>query len=542
MMWLINARSYRLEDFSARPKPAYGILSHTWSQHESSFQQFIGCLPRSIQDQKVIQTCRLAIEHGLDYVWIDTCCIDRKSSAELNEAINSMFRWYQDAVICFVYLEDVGREDEIAHGIRKCRWLTRGWTLQELIAPKNIEFYDNQWQLRGNKQDLRRTLAFRAGIPQSVLSGELKLDRYSLSSRMSWASKRQTSRVEDMAYSLLGIFDIHMPVLYGEGMRSFQRLQEKILEIHPDLSILAWDGKDDQQPLCNLLASSPTAFSKSQNDSRSNASDLVQINVTARRLTIDVEDRSVFLMQRNVQAAKDGPRIVLCFMVADTRAEIPLRQISSNLLVRDSHHTCTQNQRSWRHSHARLFTTNSRITLLLSPRPETKELALNRYMFACHLPSDWLEGYEMTHIWPLWSWDDENELVTTARHDSKLTVIVMQSKSEADLMVLMYRDHIIAEPNILLIQSSDILKSKLYLDISEALQSGDVLPWHDWQMRLQPLRSLEFSNTAKAFHIDDLRVQLDTVEVIKSIKSETYQVKHMSNGVEVFKPRLKLVE
>jgi heterokaryon incompatibility protein (HET) len=175
---------------------------------------------------------------GLQYFWIDTCCIDKSSSTELQEAINSMFRWYRDAAKCYVYLVDVSRPAFDADvnssqlpwelSFRKSRWFTRGWTLQELVAPASVEFFSKEGEQLGNKRSLERHIHEVTEIPVKALRGS-SLSDFSVPERMSWAEKRETTRKEDKAYSLLGIFDVYMPLIYGEGRENaFQRLQEKI--------------------------------------------------------------------------------------------------------------------------------------------------------------------------------------------------------------------------------------------------------------------------------------------------------------------------
>lgn len=163
------------------------------------------------------------------------CCIDKTSTAELSEAINSMFRWYRKAEICYAYLADVKGTTDLAQS----RWFTRGWTLQELCAPAVIIFYSSNWQYIGSKFELRERLQHITGIEEEVLTTG-QIYTVSVARRMSWAANRQTTRVEDLAYCLMGIFDVNMPLLYGEGKRSFIRLQEEIMKVSDDHSLFAW--------------------------------------------------------------------------------------------------------------------------------------------------------------------------------------------------------------------------------------------------------------------------------------------------------------
>jgi hypothetical protein len=167
---------------------------------------------------------------------VDTCCIDKANAIELAEAINSMFRWYRDATKCYVYLSDVSKlpsnsansNEPWESAVRKSKWFTRGWTLQELIAPTSVEFFSKEKELLGNKTSLERQICEVTGVPSKALRGG-SLSDFSVSERMTWAATRETTRKEDMAYSLLGIFDVNMSLIYGEGKeKAFKRLREEI--------------------------------------------------------------------------------------------------------------------------------------------------------------------------------------------------------------------------------------------------------------------------------------------------------------------------
>jgi hypothetical protein len=259
-MRLINVETMQLEDFTMRRLPQYAILSHTWTEEEVSFQEFSNQTTDIVKKEgfiKIMRTCGLAAENHVKYVWVDTCCIDKTSSAELTEAINSMFQWYKEAEYCFAYLSDFSWEEEeeedgyhvrdmsnimwdACEAMRCCKWFTRGWTLQELLAPKVLAFYDSNWTYRGTRQFFSAAINKLTHIDEEVLNGQKELDEVSITERMNWASKRETTRLEDMAYCLLGIFDINMPLLYGEGNKAFIRLQEEIIRSSVDLSIFGW--------------------------------------------------------------------------------------------------------------------------------------------------------------------------------------------------------------------------------------------------------------------------------------------------------------
>ncbi|KAI1796879.1 HET-domain-containing protein [Ganoderma leucocontextum] len=195
---------------------------------------------------KVREACFVAHKYGHRLIWIDSCCIDKTSSTELSEAINSMFTWYASATVCYAFLSDVKsprfHNERLVKRSRigESKWFTRGWTLQELIAPRTVIFLSRDWQFLGTKSSLSDVIEAATGISREILVQQLPLDQVSVATRMSWASKRRTTRVEDEAYSLMGIFDINMPTLYGEGRRAFIRLQEEILKRIPDQSVFAW--------------------------------------------------------------------------------------------------------------------------------------------------------------------------------------------------------------------------------------------------------------------------------------------------------------
>jgi hypothetical protein len=211
--------------------PPYAILSHTWGEddEEVTFQDLTQGVGKSKAGYGKIRFCgKQAARDGLQYVWIDTCCIDKSNSTELAEALNSMFRWYCDAVQCYVYLSDVSYGSGWKSAFRKSRWFTRGWTLQELLAPRSVEFFSGEGKLLGSKASLGQQVREITGIPIDALQGK-SLSSFSVPARLSWAEKRETKRQEDKVYSLMGIFGIHMLPIYGEGEdEAFERLKSKI--------------------------------------------------------------------------------------------------------------------------------------------------------------------------------------------------------------------------------------------------------------------------------------------------------------------------
>ncbi|CZR69502.1 related to beta transducin-like protein [Phialocephala subalpina] len=290
-MWLINTTSLALVFIEDPEICIYAILSHTWGDGEVSFQDMAD-IERARKKQgfwKIERTCQLALDRNIEYAWVDTCCIDKSSSAELTEAINSMFRWYKQSHICFVLLSDLLSCDSWRVGacIRQCRWFTRGWTLQELIAPEEIEFYDRGWNLIGTNDSLQGPLSEITGIDAEILNNSDMLQTVPVARRMSWASSRQTTRVEDLAYCLFGIFDVNLPLIYGEGQKAFIRLQEAIARENNDLSLFAWTcPNEDMLPLHRqrrfrgILAESPAEFSECRGLQRISDPGVVPAEVT----------------------------------------------------------------------------------------------------------------------------------------------------------------------------------------------------------------------------------------------------------------------
>jgi hypothetical protein len=277
-MRLLNADTLKLEDFFYGDVPPYAILSHTWGsdREEVSYRDVLdGRLDSAAtRPPKLTGCCKQAKKDRYQYIWIDTCCIDKTNSVELQEAINSMFRWYRNAAICYAYLSDVPPGDLLSgakSAFSTSRWFTRGWTLQELLAPLNLRFYNADWACIGSKGELGDLVETVTGIPTSFLLGITELQHASVAQRMSWAAKRVTKRQEDLAYCLLGIFGVSMPMIYGEGDKAFRRLQEQIMKDVGDDSILAWGLNLDAEVPNNApgaalgaaLAPAPASFANS---------------------------------------------------------------------------------------------------------------------------------------------------------------------------------------------------------------------------------------------------------------------------------------
>lgn len=268
--------------------PKYAILSHRWVGEEITFRDFqstrfdnvpllnpvpfvagedAGDIKGNLSSiYKIAGACkqvRTLEDQGIKNLWIDTVCVNQGDSQEVSRSINSMFRWYQDAEVCLVYLFDVTwRADKASRRqFIDSEWFLRGWTLQELIAPKNVQFYDRNWAYIGTKDDLALEIAEASGIAPSYLSGSFR--DASLAQRMSWLANRTTKHLEDRAYCVLGIFDIYLDTRYGSGEAEFVRLQAEICNkwdsTKPfDDSLFAW--KTDRIQWSGLLAPAPGCF------------------------------------------------------------------------------------------------------------------------------------------------------------------------------------------------------------------------------------------------------------------------------------------
>ncbi|OAK97067.1 HET domain-containing protein [Phaeosphaeriaceae sp. SRC1lsM3a] len=262
--------------------PRYAILSHTWGndEEEVTFQDLLNGTGENKAGYSKIRSCgEQAGRDGLEYFWVDTCCIDKTNSVELSEAINSMFRWYKDADICYAYLADVDEWQDIDGS----RWFKRGWTLQELLAPKSMFFYNCNWEGIDTRGNMSPTIFRITGIPARVISLNFS-GKYSFAQVISWAAGRETTREEDMAYCLLGLLEVNMSLIYGEGSRAFERLQEAFMKTSTDHSLFSWVGPG---PNRGPLARSPEEFRKSK-DFLIGSSPSSEFSMTNRGLRIDL--------------------------------------------------------------------------------------------------------------------------------------------------------------------------------------------------------------------------------------------------------------
>ena len=328
-MRLLHTKNLEFQEFYDMQIPKYAILSHRWIGNEVSYAEFHDRKARKRPEfSKVLNFCSLAKRHEIEWVgdcrsslphapspwitclvlrimhheslnslhsslrmttltecheqvWIDTCCIDKKSSAELTEAINSMYQWYERAKICYAYLADVRMVEDEHENWEKSRaefhrsaWFTRGWTLQELLAPAQVLFYDRNWAVIGAKlggyinpkapADGTRKLNEDISSVTEIKEDDLREPQYACVARkFSWLSRRETTRVEDMAYCMLGLCNVNMPLLYGEGEKAFLRLQMEIIKSSDDESIFAWFNDSTFGYGPPILASHPRYFARS---------------------------------------------------------------------------------------------------------------------------------------------------------------------------------------------------------------------------------------------------------------------------------------
>lgn len=247
LLQLMDDGNIEFTEYVGKDAPPYAILSHRWGDagDEVSYADVVEGCHRSKVGYANIRSCgKQAKKDGLTHFWVDTCCINKESSAELSEAINSMYAWYQNADICYAYLSDVRDSEEYGDSA----WFERGWTLQELLAPADVLFFNTAWIPIGFKTSLSLSISQRTGIRESVLLDGSAMNEYSVAERMSRAANRQTSRVEDEAYCLLGLFDVSMPLIYGEGRQAFLRLQEELLRRSDDVSVFAYFSNPPSAP------------------------------------------------------------------------------------------------------------------------------------------------------------------------------------------------------------------------------------------------------------------------------------------------------
>ncbi|KAL4069896.1 hypothetical protein V8B97DRAFT_2049062 [Scleroderma yunnanense] len=249
----VQQSSVTVFEFHPNETTAYTILSHWWNEQEVNYDEMVELVKTEENDEirqrfgykVILGSCEQAKRDGCKWLWVDICCIDKCSSADLSEVINSTYRWYEKSRVCYAYLHDV-RGSSLPVDCWGDRVTTMdGWVrtrclvslTHKMIAPNNVQFFNNDWQPIGNKRTFSYILSRITRVPQHIL-------RYGLSSNspcvvqiMLWAANRTTTRVEDGAYSLLGLLDVNMPALYGEGKKAFHPLQLDIIRTSNDQSI-----------------------------------------------------------------------------------------------------------------------------------------------------------------------------------------------------------------------------------------------------------------------------------------------------------------
>ncbi|CAO2648147.1 Nn.00g090690.m01.CDS01 [Neocucurbitaria sp. VM-36] len=440
-MRLLDARTLELKSIVG-DAPPYAILSHCWDEEEVLFSDLADLERARMKKgfEKLEKTCEKAVKDSLDYVWIDTCCIDKSSSAELSEAINSMFTWYKNSEKCYAYLADV----EYPRAIPNSKWFTRAWTLQELLAPSSLqsgervgmEFFSRHWHSLGSKWALSNAITDITGVPKEYLEGK-SLHTASISMRMSWAADRQATRAEDIAYSLLGIFDVNMPLLYGEGkLKAFRRLQEEIMKISEDETLFAWDSMEitADASSSDILASDPKDFSEARHLVPFASDDrLVPYAMTHRGLRIWLqllkmqmceekgreELRSVIRPLRSpvmIWSSQDLVWAILrCHVAHDFHhlVIIPLRYLAADIYLRDT----STNVALMPSDSVVNFTLPEEIYIRNSRIPSISNSIRRRFGFLVrHLP----KGFSIASAIPKESWDAKDRILQGNRESSGL--------------------------------------------------------------------------------------------------------------------------
>lgn len=258
------------EELRHQQRIPYVIISHVWRKKEVIYEDMVQfnkleaskSWEKPESAAKIVGACKTVLRYynkKVEHLWLDTVCIDKKDPTELSMSINSMYRWYKEAEVCFAYLDDYPTMEVPI--FTQSKWFTRGWTLQELVAPRKVIFFDKDWKEIGDKLSLQTSLTRQTKIGGKYLLHLHDVSHASVSQRMSWFSGRITTVSEDTAYSLLGLFGVNMPLLYGEGKeRAFRRLQEEIMKYSDDHSLFAWKTENRPKHRSGLFAGSPDCF------------------------------------------------------------------------------------------------------------------------------------------------------------------------------------------------------------------------------------------------------------------------------------------
>ncbi|KAK7461859.1 hypothetical protein VKT23_008289 [Stygiomarasmius scandens] len=271
---LINTYTYELVDFAnEKSVPEYAIISHRWREGEEvGFAEFT---TRALDKNKpnacpsgytkIMKACEQARRDEISWIWIDTSCIDQDNHEDVARSIKSMYAYYRNARVCYAWLHDVSASltpsttwnvvEGINSGglkaeVEESEWFSRGWTLQELLAPKEVIFFDRNWEEVGRRSVLTDVISLRTGIPEPVLEGIVPLQDVDMVKKLCWSVNRQTSKPEDQAYCLLGILGVSMEPCYGEGVqKAFDRLTKVLIEKYPG----CWKVLDGVGDLYSML-------------------------------------------------------------------------------------------------------------------------------------------------------------------------------------------------------------------------------------------------------------------------------------------------
>lgn len=485
-----------LVEFTGRIPP-YAILSHTWGRdlEEVTYEDVIHKTGSEKPGYQKIHFCGIqAASHGLQYFWVDTCCIDKKSSAELTESINSMFGWYRGAEVCFVTLQDLAPNCLLATELPRCRWFGRGWTLQELLAPKHVRFYDREWTFIGDACSLVTLLSTITGIEADYIVND-RLSSASVATKMSWAALRETKRVEDRAYSLLGIFDVNMSLIYGEGMKAFRRLQEEIIKRNNDLTIFAWEGWHyNTRPLVSPIATSPAMFKESSDISQYTI-DFAEFSITNKGLLLsnDIPLRSMDTI------TGDGRRVTsylvyLGFARSKVRG-LYLRKIGPNLFCRDGYRRLVDLVED--DIETRTYEFKETYILLNS---EAAFLAAAKYRTqAIHVPPD--ATFNLRHAYPQMLWDETDRMYLRPKGyvwEDFPMVLVMEFKltlHQGTIWLAVLCHHLHQGP-ILKIFSQDQYHEEFDI-ISQARYRHEGIHVHELDLQARSIRAMGNTITVK---------------------------------------------
>ncbi|KAI0466866.1 heterokaryon incompatibility protein-domain-containing protein [Xylaria cf. heliscus] len=542
-MRLLQANSLKFRDFNELDLPEYAILSHTWDpEEEVSLQDMCSpYLPTKKCYAKVTKTCRLALRDNIEFVWVDTCCIDKSSSAELTESINSMFRWYQNAKVCYVYLADLSAKTGIEEGLGMCRWFKRGWTLQELLAPIDVQFYDHKWKYRGSKSDFAADISKITGIPELAIVGQASLKDFSTAQRMAWASQRETTRIEDIAYCLLGLFDVNMPLIYGEGSRAFRRLQEEIIRQGIDLTLFSRQPCHPhlQGSYSSLLASSPAEFQQCDNITPRKDEPISAYTITNKGLQI-----STFLilapMALGGQGVDDVARYVLRLGqirngITVYDVGIYLKKIGPALLVRETASALANILESDRKSYRSTRDHTFCILTTVPPRGFSVDTQMRQ------LPAFYMPMHDQVHRIPesevpMGSWDHRTRICF--RPLLKTTVVAYSftasiRKTSLGLGVLLdFRDWSRRNPPRCLVIDKRTLEARILFIVLQA-KTVEPIDWRAVEDGLPGIRQLT----------DHLYINIEGrgIEIVAAINERTIELESRSTECPVLEIEIKEV-